>query len=641
LVDRLLAHNQCVSVIGSTATSRRRIKVRGGSLGWYLCWAVVFADIGTSVYYVPGILYSQYRTRSALFVGMTLIVFVLLTLKYAEVTWRYPEGGGVVTVSSRALHPFAGLLGGLFILVDYFLTVALSAVSGIFYLAVVAPALAPVRVATAVTIIALLLLGVLNWLGIKESARASATFATLAATGQLMVVIATAVYLGPTGIVDSFKALGGGPPLGPLTLLTGYAAAFLAFSGLESISQLAPAMKEPRRRISREAMIAVVLTMAVTSPLLTLWSTALLHGTITNDSQLNQFISLLGARVVGQALAAYVAISGSILLIFASNTGIIGAYHVFIALARMGFLPRLLEARNRWRKTPHWAILIAVGLPVALVAITLSNTTTLGDLYAFGLLGAFILTCLSLDIVRWRERRLDHERRPVGWIIWFAVGVLTTALVMVAWLTNLVNKPLATEFGGGLVVLGLVIGLVTYAYGRQQTPVVFPFLHRPELPIVRATSDGHLPSCDLLAVLPHDVHGVEAVLAATARIARQRPVTFLYRGDRPTSGKAELFEVDDPYLKDRAAQAVFARAERLARKSIPDRRYVYVPGHLRREAVGDVWKALKPRETLVVDGDQDVLPPIALDRVRRPYAEGVPVLHLLSGRPGRAATGAY
>ena len=27
-------------------------------LGPLLCWAVVFADIGTSVYYVPGILYN-------------------------------------------------------------------------------------------------------------------------------------------------------------------------------------------------------------------------------------------------------------------------------------------------------------------------------------------------------------------------------------------------------------------------------------------------------------------------------------------------------------------------------------------------------------------------------------------------------
>ncbi|HAF20553.1 MAG TPA: hypothetical protein DCK96_12535, partial [Chloroflexi bacterium] len=67
---------------------------------------MVFADIGTSVYYVPGILYGHFGSRSALFVLMTLFVFILLCVKYAEVTWRYPEGGGVVNVSSQALHPF-------------------------------------------------------------------------------------------------------------------------------------------------------------------------------------------------------------------------------------------------------------------------------------------------------------------------------------------------------------------------------------------------------------------------------------------------------------------------------------------------------------------------------------------------------
>jgi hypothetical protein len=120
---------------------RRPIKVRGGNLGAFLCWAVIFADIGTSVYYVPGILYGPFGSRAALFVLMTLFVFVLLCVKYAEVTWRYPEGGGVVNVASQALPPFAGLLGGLFILVDYYLTAALSALSGALYLAAVMPAL--------------------------------------------------------------------------------------------------------------------------------------------------------------------------------------------------------------------------------------------------------------------------------------------------------------------------------------------------------------------------------------------------------------------------------------------------------------------------------------------------------------------
>src|SRR5438128_4089377 len=140
-------------------TGRRRVKMRGGNLGAFLCWAVVFADIGTSIYYVPGILYGPFGARSAIFVLMTMCVFVLLCVKYAEVTWRYPEGGGVVNVSSQALHPFAGLLGGLFILVDYYLTAAISALSGMLYLAIVVPSVN--LLVMTVTVIALVVLGML------------------------------------------------------------------------------------------------------------------------------------------------------------------------------------------------------------------------------------------------------------------------------------------------------------------------------------------------------------------------------------------------------------------------------------------------------------------------------------------------
>src|SRR6267143_4129021 len=159
-------------------TGRRRVKMHGGNLGAFLCWAVVFADIGTSIYYVPGILYGQFGSRSAIFVLMTLFVFILLCVKYAEVTWRYPEGGGVVNVASQALHPFAGLLVGLFILVDYYLTAALSALSGVLYLAVVMPSL--LGVALYATVVALIGLAVLNLVGIRESARTTAVIACLA-----------------------------------------------------------------------------------------------------------------------------------------------------------------------------------------------------------------------------------------------------------------------------------------------------------------------------------------------------------------------------------------------------------------------------------------------------------------------------
>src|SRR5216683_5383735 len=149
-------------------------------LGPILCWAVVFADIGTSVYYVPGLLYGTRGITSlaGFFVFLTMSVFVLLTLKYAEVTHRFPQGGGVVTVASKAMNHWVGALGGMFILVDYFLTSALSCLSGIFYFSVVVPAIGPFVLW--ITIGILVVLGILNWVGISESAKVSMVGAVVA-----------------------------------------------------------------------------------------------------------------------------------------------------------------------------------------------------------------------------------------------------------------------------------------------------------------------------------------------------------------------------------------------------------------------------------------------------------------------------
>src|SRR5256885_9970506 len=114
---------------------------KGSLLGPILCWAVVFADTGTSVYYTPGILYGTVGKLAGFFVFLTMSVFVLLTLKYAEVTHRFPQGGGVVTVAAQAINQWVGALGGMFILVDYFLTAALSCLSGVLYFSVVVHAI--------------------------------------------------------------------------------------------------------------------------------------------------------------------------------------------------------------------------------------------------------------------------------------------------------------------------------------------------------------------------------------------------------------------------------------------------------------------------------------------------------------------
>jgi amino acid transporter len=589
----------------------------GQRLGPLLCWAVVFADIGTSVYYAPGIIYQQVGRLAALFVSMTLIVFILLAIKYSEVAARYPEGGGVVTVATHALHPFAGLLGGLFILVDYFLTSALSAVSGLIYLSVVFHALKPLVVTGAV--LALVLLAGLNVVGVRASAEVTAIFASAAAAGQLAVVAAVIVHVSPGHLIQTVPAMFLNAHLTPVLVLTGFAGSFLAFSGLESIAQLSPAMTTPRERTARIAVGLVVLTIAITSPLLTLWSTTLLD---VSHADPNQFVSSLGGYAAGQGLSWYVAISGALLLVFASNTALIGSYHVFLALSRMRFLPRLVEQRNRWRGTPHWAIVIATAIPLAVVVIARGQVNVLGDLYAFGLLGAFSLTCLSLDIVRWRER----------WptLRWLA-GILTTGLVTLAWTTNLFAKPMATLFGGSLTTIGLAFGLITYWREHHHGGgVVFPYIHRSDR-YPGTLAHPRLRPAAVLALLPPHQEAADAVTRAAITDARGRAIVFAFTG-APTPGHhvPELLEVVDPYLADLRAQAIFGRTDRIAGKERLHRRYVYLAGGDDDDRLRWLWDRLDPEEALVAEEDLKEL--ASLPEGRQERVEGEP-LTLVRYRP--------
>src|SRR5579864_2735967 len=200
-------------------------------LGPILCWAVVFADIGTSVYYVPGILWGTegITTLAGFFVFLTMSVFVLLTLKYAEVSHRFPQGGGVVTVAAQAMNHWVGALGGMFILVDYFLTAAISCLSGILYLSVVIPTIEPFALVT--TIGTLVLLGILNCLGISASAKVSLVGATVAFLSDIALLFTVFTHLSVHQFLSLFPAMFVNHALTPATILIGLAASFLAFSG--------------------------------------------------------------------------------------------------------------------------------------------------------------------------------------------------------------------------------------------------------------------------------------------------------------------------------------------------------------------------------------------------------------------------
>jgi len=433
----------------TNGNGRRGMQLR--QLTATLAWAVVFCDIGTSVYYVPGILFHSVGNLAPLFVTLTTGAFILLSFKYIEITWRNPEGGGVVTIATKAFNPRWGCLGGMLITVDYFLTSAISTVSGFYYLSSVFGAMEPYIPELAA--LGLVLLALVNIIGIRESATLSLIMATTALIVNLGVITVVIWTVGLGGVYDIVAALPSPAELTPRAWLVGFGAAWLAFSGLESISQLSPTMLEPLKRTSTRAMIGVVVAIMVTSPLLTLLSIGILPAAVKETGS-ERFISELGGLYGGWPATIAVVATATSLLIFAANTAIIGGYHVFIALARNGFLPKAVTRRNSQFGTPHVAIMIATGVPVLIVLWTQGQLIILGDMYAFGLLGAFVLDSVSLDVIRWRLGR----RGPMFW-----VGILTTLMVVVAWVVNLFAKPLATYFGGGVTAFGMAI-----AVGMQQ-----------------------------------------------------------------------------------------------------------------------------------------------------------------------------
>jgi amino acid transporter len=428
-------------------------KKSSGRLGALLAWSVVFADIGTSVYYVPGLLFRELGGRSpspaAAFVLATGVAFIFLALKYVEVAARYPDGGGVVSVASDAFGPMVGCIGGILICVDYFLTGALSSVSGFQYLAAELPNLQAWVAPAACG--ALVVLGLLNYIGIRESALLTAALAVASLTVNLVVVGSVVMRLDGAHwrlVLAQFQAVAA---LRPWTLLVGFGSSWLAFSGLESISQIAPALQDPREKVAMRAMLLVIASVLLTSPLITAFETALLDAAHANP---DQFVYELGRAYGPRALGIAIVFTSSTLLVGAANTALIGCYHVFLALVRLGFLPRWLAERNLRFGTPHRAIIISVAVPVVVVAATRGQMQILGDMYSFGLLGAFTLTSVGIDRMRVQERK----RGPKLWI-----GGFTSFLVVVAWAVNLVSKTKATMFGGSVTAVGFA---VAYAVRR-------------------------------------------------------------------------------------------------------------------------------------------------------------------------------
>ncbi|HEX6484431.1 MAG TPA: amino acid permease, partial [Ktedonobacteraceae bacterium] len=365
-----------------------------------------------------------------------------------------------------------------------------------------------------------------------------------------------------------------------------------------------------------------------------------------------------------------------LILAFASNTALIGAYHVFLALARMEFFPKFILKRNRFRGTPHWSIALATGIPITVLLLVRGEINILGDMYAFGLLGAFTVTCIGLDIIRYRERKAAQSSilfdRPAGHNhnghasttrngqlqhssvlnllphlslfnghstsrgvfqkkvvsagasllrdtivgVWqrldFWLGVLTTLLVMLAWSISIISQPLATAFGCTVALAGMSVAYINYV--RGSSPVVTPYL------------EGRMPDSLLAVLAAGDGHN-NAVIDAAINSAHGKPVVFLYLAEPKVERTPGLFEVVDPYLEDEPAKDTLKQAALLARKARLASRFVYRSQGL--ESAGRIWQIVHPHDVVLTAEHAAQFGEINPDRIRYELTPGGKIAHLL------------
>jgi hypothetical protein len=165
----------------------------------------------------------------------------------------------------------------------------------------------------------------------------------------------------------------------------------------------------------------------------------------------------------------------------------------------------------------------------------------------------------------------------------YYLGLLTTGLVLVAWLTNLVGKPLATIFGGGLTVLGLSVAVLHYRYQAVRYPVVF-------LDTPRRTPGARL------VVLTSAKRESKAVIEAALAEATTHTPVFLYLAAPSLLPPPSLFEVQDRFSLDEEAQAILSRAKRRCTELGIQGRYLYSVGGARQ--VFDIAARVRPGEIM-------------------------------------------
>src|SRR5438874_3527320 len=212
-------------------------------------FATAYGNVGSSIYYALGLVASHA-------LGLTPLVFIFagglfaLTAKtYAEGASMFPEAGGSSSFARHAFNEVASFFAGWALTLDYIITIAISAFFVPHYLSAFFPALhhGPGDIIGGVVVIAGL--AALNIRGIGESAKLNLFLAVADLITQgLLIGLGAVLVLNPSLLVHQVH-LGVAPSY--RELLFGLSISMIAYTGIETVSNMAEEAKDPDHDVPR------------------------------------------------------------------------------------------------------------------------------------------------------------------------------------------------------------------------------------------------------------------------------------------------------------------------------------------------------------------------------------------------------
>ncbi len=430
-------------------------------LGAPALFATVYGNVGSSIYYALGVTAAFALGLTPLVFLIAGLIFAMTTMTYAEGTVRFPEAGGSSSFARHAFNEVVSFGAAWAQMLNYVITISISAFFVPHYLSIFWGPLKtnPWDVLVGAGVIAALVL--LNIVGIREAVKLNLGLAVIDfATQLLLVVIGFALIFSPH-VLSANVHWGSAPTWG--RFLLAIPVGMIAYTGIETVSNLAEEARDPARNVPRAYLMTAVAVFAIffTLPAIALsalpvhkvgghFQTLLAlppekHG-FQNDPVLGLVENLgISSHALLNGLKIYVGLLAATILIIATNAGVIGASRITYAMAHYRQLPEIFRRVHPRFKTPWIALIVFAGI-ISILTLLPGKVSFLGTMYSFGAMLSFTIAHLSVIVLRYRRRdeELIFRGRPnvriggVDWPLFACIGALATGL---AWISVVVQTP--------------------------------------------------------------------------------------------------------------------------------------------------------------------------------------------------------